>query len=205
MKQIILVIAIFMAFTAYGQMGYQVSLLDTNTGEPRTNEKVNVSIKITDSKGAIICDEQTTATSDAFGVLSLTIGNETTFDNANWQNTPFRITASVDGINIGSSDILNVPIALYARKTGVLSKELLCNKRWSRGYPPAIIFYSDDTCKLDWDDENPTSATYYIDGNIVIIVYRDSDNDKCNYVLHYLTATNSLYGVNSSLDGAIFK
>ncbi len=195
MKQIISIIAMFMAFTAYGQMGYQVSLLDTNTGEPRTNEKVNVSIKITDSKGAIICDEQTTATSDAFGVLSLTIGNETTFDNANWQNTPFRITASVDGINIGSSDILSVPIAEYAKRTGVLTLDILTNMTVSMYDNCRMTFSSNGIATyVDPDPYEPRTekCPFEIDGNNVY-VYRNANS---GWAFHYSVKNGKLYMVD---------
>ena len=72
---------LFVSIQSSAQIGYQISLLDTKTGEPRTNERVNVSVKISDSKGSLICDETLSATSDAFGVLSLTIGDASTFAN----------------------------------------------------------------------------------------------------------------------------
>ena len=43
--------AIASALSANAQIGYQVSLLDNATGEPRADETVTVEIAITDSNG----------------------------------------------------------------------------------------------------------------------------------------------------------
>ena len=109
MRQLFILLTMLLAFSTSAQVGYQVSLLDTKSGAPRANEKTTVLVKISDSKGNIICNETQSVTSDAFGVLSLTVGNETTFSNVDWNNLPLSISASVDGILIGSSSVLNVP------------------------------------------------------------------------------------------------
>ncbi|PWB00589.1 hypothetical protein C5O23_12405, partial [Duncaniella muris] len=76
--------ALFLTLSLNAQIGYQVSLLDAATGQPRADETVSVTVEITDSSGSLICSETKSATSDDFGVLSLTIGNTSTFENADW-------------------------------------------------------------------------------------------------------------------------
>ena len=125
MKRLFIIATIASALSANAQIGYQVSLLDNATGEPRADETVTVEIAITDSKGKTICSERKSATTNDFGVLSLTVGNSSTFTDADWSALPFFISATVDGTLIGRSQILSVPIAEYAKQTGILTKEIL--------------------------------------------------------------------------------
>ena len=69
MKHVIFLLAILMAFTAKAQIGYQVTVLDTATGEPRANETITATITISDATGGTICSDVRTATTDEFGVL----------------------------------------------------------------------------------------------------------------------------------------
>ena len=118
-----------MAFSLKAQIGYQVSLLNTATGEPRANESVEVIIEITDSEGISICKETKNATTNDFGVLSLQVGNSTTFENADWSKLPFYVSAIVDDILVGKSQILNVPVAEAAKTlVGSISKSDIVGK-----------------------------------------------------------------------------
>ena len=99
------------ALSSKAQIGYQVSLLNTATGEPRANVTVNASVTITNSKGESIYSGTQSATSNDFGVLSLIVGNADTFKNVDFGKLPFFIQVSVDGKMIGRSQILNVPVA----------------------------------------------------------------------------------------------
>ena len=113
------------------QIGYQVSLLNTATGEPQANKTVNVNIAITNAENEVVHTEIQTATTNDFGILSLSVGNEDTFKNADWNKLPFYISVSVDGTLIGKSQILTVPVAEYAKTAGpVLTKEMVVGT-WS--------------------------------------------------------------------------
>lgn len=98
------------------QIGYQVSLLNTATGEPRANVTVNARVEITDSKDNILFSGTQQATSNDFGVLQLTVGDADTFSKADTGNMPFFISVTVDGMLIGKSQILSVPVAEVANK-----------------------------------------------------------------------------------------
>ena len=115
---------------SWAQIGYQVSLLNSATGEPRGAETVNVEVTLSNSEGGIICTEKKTATTNDFGILSLVIGNQNTFVDVDWTKLPFFISVSVDGKLVGKTQILTVPVAEYAKKTGILTKEILCGKTW---------------------------------------------------------------------------
>ena len=119
---------------AQAQIGYQVSLLNTATGEPQANKTVNVNIAITNAENEVVHTEIQTATTNDFGILSLSVGNEDTFKNADWNKLPFYISVSADGTLIGKSQILTVPVAEYAKTAGpVLTKEMVVGT-WSNRY-----------------------------------------------------------------------
>ena len=184
---------LFVSIQSSAQIGYQISLLDTKTGEPRTNERVNVSVKISDSKGNIICNETQSVTSDAFGVLSLTVGNETTFSNVDWNNLPLSISASVDGILIGSSSVLNVPVAEYAKATGVLTMEMLVGRTISMCDDGSMTFASNGIATYVNPSFGPSTerCQFEIDGNNVY-VYR---HDNLGWTFHYSVKKNKFNSI----------
>ena len=118
-KRFALVVAsVLFSLCAHAQIGYQISLLNTATGEPRANETVNVTATITDSAGGVIYTGTQSVTSNDFGVLSLTVGNVDTFSSLDLQEhrLPFFIEVSANGAMIGKSQILSVPVAEVAKK-----------------------------------------------------------------------------------------
>lgn len=194
MRQLFILLTMLLAFSTSAQVGYQVSLLDTKSGEPRANEKTTVLVKISDSKGNIICNETQSVTSDAFGVLSLTVGNETTFSNVDWNNLPLSISASVDGILIGSSSVLNVPVAEYAKATGVLTMEMLVGRTISMYEDCSMTFASNGiaTFVVPWESDTER-CQFEIDGNNVY-VYRHNNN--YGWVFHYSVKNNKFYMID---------
>ena len=131
MKHIIILFAILTAFASKAQIGYQVTVLDNASGEPRANESITATISISDAAGGTICSDVKTATTDEFGVLSLEVGNSGTFANVDWNKLPLYISATVDGVMIGRTQILSVPVAEHAKHSGTLTKEILCSRTWS--------------------------------------------------------------------------
>lgn len=133
---IIILCAVWLSSDCFAQIGYQVSLLNTATGEPQANKTVNVQISITNAEDEIVYTELQTATTNDFGILSLAVGKEDTFKNADWNKLPFYISATVNGTLIGKSQILTVPVAEYAKTAGtVLTKEMLVGTwRWRLTY-----------------------------------------------------------------------
>lgn len=175
-----LVLALCAALSATAQIGYQVSLLDKATGEARANETVSVVAEITDSDGAVILSQTQSVRSNDQGVLSLTLGNSSTFDNADWGKLPFYISATVDGTLLGKSQILNVPVAEHAKHWGTLTKEILMSKTWScteccsegcHEYLYKLTFnessYVYEYIYPDGSKET-TTGIYYICGDIVL-------------------------------------
>ena len=178
------------------QIGYQVSLLNSATGEPRAGETVNVSITLTNSANATIYSQTQSATTNDFGILSLAIGNANTFNNVDWSKLPFFISAYVDGKLIGRSQILTVPVAEYAKKaryteyagtadyahkTGVLTKALL-EGTWTGG--DCIYTFDAESILIITDLYDGVKSThkYYIDANH--LYYYNEDNVWKTY--HYI-------------------
>ncbi len=164
-RALMAIIILIVAYAAQAQIGYQVSLLNTATGEPRANESVSVTVKITDSKGNVICDEVKSETTNDFGVVSMSVGNSETFAEADWNNLPFFIEASVDGRLIGRSQLLSVPVAEHAKHTGTLTKEILMSKTWDR------LRFDDTRAYLYYSDGSGIKYrfNYFIEGNFVIL------------------------------------
>ena len=103
------------AFTAVAQIGYQVALLTTATGQPRAGETVNATVTLTNKESTVIYTGTQKATTNDFGILSLTIGDADTFKNVDWSKLPLYISVSVDGVLIGKSQVLSVPVAETAK------------------------------------------------------------------------------------------
>ena len=197
-------LAFFMIVTqqSSAQIGYQVSLLNSATGEPRVAETVEVKITLTNSEGTTIHEETQTETTNDFGILSLAVGNSSTFEEVDWSKLPFFISVSVDGKLVGKSQVLTVPVAEYAKKTGILTKELLVGT-WScirhnvggdGGYSISTSYQFDITGTgsvktIEYDDNNyyeeSDEFSYHIDGNIIAIIYTSEDLNGKAETFHY--------------------
>ena len=174
MKKILcgMLFCIATSFTAKAQIGYQVSILNTATGEPRANVTVNAAVTITDSKGGVIYSGSQSATSNDFGVLSLTVGNANTFKNVDFSKLPFFIQVSVDGKMIGRSQILNVPVAEAAKNIVGISMEDLAGTYAYGDEGQTVTFNANGGCHL-----GDYSGTYEIVGNTI-------------YTYHYLSGSS---------------
>ena len=194
--------------TSRAQIGYQVSLLNTATGEPRAGVTVSAAVTITDSSDKIVYTGTQQATTNDFGVLSLAVGDDATFKNADWSKLPFFISVTVDGTLVGKSQILSVPVAEYAKKTGELTKEMLVGT-WSTKLNMGLLDGSDSVVVRidDWVGLcERYSRKYYIfrtDGTFEFSchnywayndVYRgDEDKDeKYDFVGEYIIEGNNV-------------
>ena len=183
MKHIIILFAILTAFASKAQIGYQVTVLDNASGEPRANESITATISISDAAGGTICSDVKTATTDEFGVLSLEVGNSGTFANVDWNKLPLYISATVDGVMIGRTQILSVPVAEHAKHSGKLTKEILCNVSWtckSIAGSKRISFSSSGS--YSWSSGNYSGGgRYQICGNAVVCKESDGHGLICIY------------------------
>ena len=161
---------------ANAQIGYQVALLNSATGKPRANETVNADIKITDSKDDVIYSGTQSITSNDFGILSFTIGNNTTFQDLATRAFPLYIAVTVNGVLIGKSQIQSVPMAEVANSLkSDIDLDELC-KTWKYGTDSDITFYKDGTLlRRSYENGKLRDAYYEIEGNNIYIYDVETD------------------------------
>ena len=206
MKQYILaaVAALAGVFGASAQIGYQVAVVNQTTGEPKVNASVSVTVTITDNAGAEITKTTQSATTNDFGVVSLQVGNESTFADTDWSKLPLWISATVDGVSLGKTQILTVPVAEHAKHAGHLTVEKLVGKwSWSdvingdtnitfnpSGTYTEVHHYDDGYNK----EHNVWNGTYEINGDFVLT----SEDGKHFNMYYYSPKTGKLYVMGAS-------
>lgn len=154
--------------SAQAQIGYQICLLNTATGEPRANETVNVTVKLTNNKGDIIYTGDQSATTNDFGILSITIGNKDTFKDVDLSKLPFWIEVSANGVMIGKSQVLSVPVAEVAKRLAPMDESLILGT-W-RYKTISMTFYSNHTGHGSYPSKGEEWDFYWeIEGNTIYI------------------------------------
>ena len=175
------------------QIGYQVSLLNTATGEARANETVTVTVSLSNSAGEIFYSETKQSTTNDFGVLSLTVGNADTFKNVDtvgnadtFKNVdlskmPFYIEVTANGVMIGKSQMLSVPVAEVAKQVAPIDVVGKWQRRDNGEFSEVFItFFNDGTGYYESHsyDENHSEVgtrtrpfTYIIEGNCLLVIY----------------------------------
>ena len=200
---LILLLALMPSIVAHAQIGYQVSLLNSATGQPRAGETVTVDIKLINSEDVTVYTTQQKATSNDFGVLSLSVGDAQTFEELDWNKLPLYIEVSIDGVLIAKSQVLSVPVAEYAKKSGfVLTKEFLASKTWKLDNGSRIFSFDfnedggciyNAICKSDYDCHSYTNTgNYHISGNFVYCATSHEDYESAIWVFTYNHIWDSL-------------
>ncbi len=161
----------FAVLTAQAQMSYQVSLLNTATGEPRANVTVAAQVTITNSQNEQVYTTTQRITSNDFGVLQFVVGDADTFKSLDTGKLPLFIEVSVDGTSIGKSQIMTVPVAEVANtlKSSFTKEDL--NGTWKEEvtynyHDYETLTFSDDGVKhcsymANFDDYGNFLGTYY--------------------------------------------
>ena len=211
----IAILLLFLTNITFAQIGYQVSLLNSATGQPRAGETVTVDVKLINSENATVYTTQQKATSNDFGVLSLSVGDANTFDELDWNKLPLYIEVSIDGVLIAKSQVLSVPVAEYAKKSGfVLTKEFLASKSWiSRDGVCVLNFSMDGACEYK-ERYKPnsgeivwytSSGNYIVDGSdlIMYISLEWYSSEIYTIVLKYIPMKEHLIGYDD--DYTIFE
>ena len=164
---------------AKAQIGYQISLLNMATGEARANETVTVSISLSNNANEVFYSETKSATTNDFGVLSLSIGNADTFKDVDLTKMPFFIEVTANGVMVGKSQILSVPVAEVAKQLAPMDKNLIVGEWMKRnGFETIVTFNENGTgsyivCYSNNNERKIYSCRYFnwgIDGNIVYCV-----------------------------------
>jgi len=118
-KLFLAIVMLCFTIATKAQIGYQVALLNTATGEPRANVTVSVDVALKGADGKTIFSQTQSATSNDLGLLSLSIGNANMFDNVDWNTVlPLSVSVKADGVLVAESQVLTVRVAEYAKKAG---------------------------------------------------------------------------------------
>lgn len=136
MKTIFTIIsAVILTATVWAQipqkMSYQ-AVIRNSSNQPLTNQIVGMKISILQGSisGASVYNEIQTPSTNANGLVTIEIGNGAGFNAINWANGPYFIKTETDptgGTNYtitGTSQLLSVPYALYAKTAETLSGEI---------------------------------------------------------------------------------
>ena len=164
------------------QIGYQVSLLNTATGEPRANERVTAKIELNNSDGEVVYSETQTGVTNDFGVLSLTIGNAQSLSAIDWSKYPMFISVTVDNVLIGKTQVMSVP---YANAVVPLSKDLVVGT-WSGTKTEDSGTFVEKTTKCFVFNSN---------GNLTYIYNRSTDDwsENATYNGYYTISGDDIY------------
>jgi hypothetical protein len=118
---------LLLAATLAGQVPssfkYQAVLRDAR-GNIKANTATSIAIDILSGSatGSAVYSETHNATTDDYGLINLEIGNGTAVTGSmsaiDWSTGIYFIKITVDGVEMGTSQLLSVPYAQYAKKSG---------------------------------------------------------------------------------------
>ncbi|MBN2890319.1 MAG: hypothetical protein JXL97_00495 [Bacteroidales bacterium] len=130
MKKITLVLSfLLVAIIGFAQtpnqFKYQAVIRDNN-GDVLVNQSVDVQIDIikTNVSGTVVFTETHNVTTSANGVVSLNVGSVEDMSSIDWNTDDYFIRVSVNGTEMGTSQLLSVPYAItaeYATAAGVFT------------------------------------------------------------------------------------
>ena len=119
---LLLIISPFLSLSQAPQgFNYQAIVRDAS-GNVRANEGVQFQFRIQNLAGNAIYTENHTVVTNKYGLADgIIIGKGSTIDDfssIDWGNGSYYINIKVDGIDLGTSQLLSVPYALYALSAG---------------------------------------------------------------------------------------
>lgn len=192
-----LVAVCFYALSINAQMGYQVAVSDPSTGKPKANETVSIEIILSDNAGTALARSSQSVTTNDFGVATVEIGDASTFGNMDWGKLPLWISASVDGVTLGKTQVLTVPVAEHAIHTGTLTPDILAGT-WKCASRDKYKFSATGEFTYTFNDSDgpwSKSGQYEIQGNTICMYYHEHDPDKpSGFILTYSPSRNSIIG-----------
>jgi hypothetical protein len=101
-----------------GSFNYQ-AVLRSGEGVPLSNTNASIELILLQGSatGSEVYSETHSVTTNAYGLVNLEVGaeNPDRFSSIDWANGPYFIKIIVNGIEMGTSQLMSVPYALYAR------------------------------------------------------------------------------------------
>ena len=125
MKSILIFLFLALPLLSFSQapqgFNYQAIVRDAS-GNVRANEGVQFQFRIQDLAGSAVYTENHTVVTNKYGLADgIIIGKGSTIDDfssIDWGNGTYYINVKVDGVDLGTSQLLSVPYALYALNAG---------------------------------------------------------------------------------------
>jgi len=209
MKKIYTILAsLLLTLSMYAQspeaINYQAVVRD-GSGNIIANQSIGVQISIlqTTATGTVIFSETFTKTSNGFGLINLAIGTGTattgTFAGIDWSTGPYFVKTAVDVtggssyVDMGTSQLLSVPYALYAKNSG--------DSKWLDGINTGIGYFG-GSVGIGTLDALSTSTLLVVDDSAGNINNIRVQNVNANGVTR-INVTNDddtemVFGINNS-------
>lgn len=108
---------------APGRFSYQ-AVVRNGAGVVQANDAITLGLRIrqTTAGGTIVYEENHSVITNGFGLVNVSVGNGAivsgNMDAINWGAGPYFIEVRVDGVTMGTTQLLSVPYALYAEESG---------------------------------------------------------------------------------------
>ncbi len=110
----------FLTFLSFSKspdgFSYQAIIRDA-VGNLKKNQSVSIDFEILDASDVAVYSESHTTTTDDYGLVNLVIGQGTTSDDfsaIDWGNGTYSVNVSIDGTDMGTSQLWSVPYAISA-------------------------------------------------------------------------------------------
>jgi len=127
---------------------YQAVYRD-NTGNIITDQSIAVQIKLLQGSatGTEVFTETHNPSTNEFGLFNIEIGSEnpTDFASINWANGPYFVNTIVNGTDFGTSQLLSVPYALYAKTAESITGGHYVGELMGTDGEDGVVFYVDQT------------------------------------------------------------
>ncbi|MCK4746065.1 MAG: hypothetical protein KAT15_03480 [Bacteroidales bacterium] len=96
------------------------AILRNPDGTPMANENVDLQVELLQGSvdGSSVYLGSHSTNTDQRGLINLKIGDGTFFNEIDWERGPYFISISVNGVYLGTSQLLSVPYALFAKQAG---------------------------------------------------------------------------------------
>jgi hypothetical protein len=141
---------------------YQAVLRDAS-GVILADEAVEVMIEIIESTvdGAVVYTQSESLSTNAQGLLNIVIGNGSDLDAINWSANKHFIRLTVNGTEMGTSELLTVPYAMYADMSRVSATAIDAdNAVFATEATDAVNAMYADTAEFATEATDAVNATY---------------------------------------------
>lgn len=114
---------LLLAAQAPSRFSYQAIIRDGG-GIVQTNEAITLGLELhqTTATGPTVYEETHAETTNAFGLVNVQVGGGAVVSGSittiDWSDGPYFIEVKVDGVSMGTTQLLSVPYALYAEESG---------------------------------------------------------------------------------------